>query len=225
MAIGIQMKLNSKLFLRDPQDTKLGRNIIKHSILLFNEIGFEQFTFKKLAEKMSSTEASIYRYFENKHLLLIYLINWYWEWVNFQIEMNTMNIQEPERRLNIIIKTIVNASRENPAIDYVNEEILHKIVIAEGSKAYHTKQVDDENKEGFFLNYKRLAEKIYKVIQEINPEFPYPRTVSSSLLEMASNHIYFAQHLPRLTDIKVKEENYDEVTEMLQFFAEKLLGK
>lgn len=224
MAIGIQMKLNNKLFLRDPQDTKLGRKIIQHSIFLFDEIGFEQFTFKKLADRMESTEASIYRYFENKHLLLIYLINWYWEWVTYQIDLNTMNVSDPKKKLLIIIKTIVNASKENPAIEYVNEAILHRIVIAEATKAYHTKQVDDENKDGFFLNYKKLSERIYAVILEINPQFPYPRTVSSSLLEMANNHIYFAQHLPRLTDIKVQENNYDEVTDMLIYFTEKLLG-
>ena len=83
MAIRIQMQLNEKLYLRDPQDTKLGRKIIRHSILLIDEIGFEQFNFKKLAERIESTEASVYRYFENKHLLLVYLLCWYWEWTKF----------------------------------------------------------------------------------------------------------------------------------------------
>jgi AcrR family transcriptional regulator len=224
MAVGIQMKLNKKLFLRDPQDTKLGRKIVQYSILLFDEIGFEQFTFKKLAERMGSTEASIYRYFENKHLLLIYLVNWYWEWVSYQIDVNTMNVEDPKRKLHIIIQTIVDASRENPAIDYVNEAILHRIVIAEGTKAYHTKQVDNENKDGFFLNYKALAGKISGIISEIRPGFPYPRTLASNLFEMANNHIYFAQHLPRLTDIQVEEGNYKEVTEMLEYFVFQLLG-
>ena len=80
------MKLNDKLYLRDPQATKLGRRIIQHSILLIDEIGIEDFTFKKLAQRISSTEASIYRYFENKHLLLVYLLCWYWEWMKFQID-------------------------------------------------------------------------------------------------------------------------------------------
>lgn len=52
MAITIQMKLNERLYLRDPQDTKLGRKIIQHSILLIDEIGFEAFTFKKLADQI-----------------------------------------------------------------------------------------------------------------------------------------------------------------------------
>ena len=37
----------------------------------------EEFTFRKLAQKINTTEASVYRYFENKHRLLIYILAWY----------------------------------------------------------------------------------------------------------------------------------------------------
>ena len=57
MSIEIKMSLNDGLYLREPQDSKLGRNIIQSSILLIDEFGFESFTFKKLAEKINSTEA------------------------------------------------------------------------------------------------------------------------------------------------------------------------
>ena len=225
MSIGIKIKLNEKLFLRDPQETKLGQKIIKHGLLLFDKIGFESFTFKKLAKEIDSTEASVYRYFENKHYLLIYLVSWYWEWVSFLIDINTMNIDNPERKLNIIIHTLVSASRENPSIEYVNESVLHRLVIAEGTKAYHTKEVDADNSEGFFLNYKNLVGKIAKIISEYDTKFPYPRALGSNLFEMANNHIYFAQHLPKLTDVKVKKDNFDEVEEMLKYFAFNLLNK
>lgn len=223
MAIGIKITLHEGLYLRDPQETSLGQKIIKHSILLIDEIGFEAFNFKKLAQHMSSTEASVYRYFENKHLLLIYLVSWYWEWVGFLIDFNTMNIEDPKRRLQIIIETLVFASKDNPSIDYVNESVLHRLIIAEGTKAYHTKQVDKENREGFFHNYKELSGKVAKVISELNPGFPYPYALASNLFEMANNQIYFAQHLPRLTDVKVEDENFAEVEKMLEYFAFSLL--
>ena len=41
--------LNDRLFLRDPQDTELGRRLVGESVRLIDEIGLEQFTFKKLA--------------------------------------------------------------------------------------------------------------------------------------------------------------------------------
>ncbi|MCU4175755.1 TetR/AcrR family transcriptional regulator [Carboxylicivirga sp. N1Y90] len=224
MSIGIKINLNSKLYLRDPQETSLGQNIIKHSIILIDELGFEAFTFKKLAKQMQSTEASIYRYFENKHLLLIYLISWYWEWVSYLIDINTLNISEPEKKLDIIIEKLVYAYRENPAIEYVNESILHRLVIAEASKAYHTKEVDKDNKHGFFTNYKELTEKVAVVMADVNPEFPYPHTLASNLFEMANNHSYFALHLPRLTDISISENDYDQVKRMLAYFTSTLLG-
>ncbi|MFT6809889.1 MAG: AcrR family transcriptional regulator [Saprospiraceae bacterium] len=225
MSIGIKITLNEGLYQRDPQETLLGQKIIKHSILLIDKIGFEAFNFKNLAKGMNSTEASVYRYFENKHMLLLYLVSWYWEWVSYLIDINTMNVEDPKRRLEIIIKTLVYASKENPSIEYVNENILHNIIIAEGTKAYHTKSVDKENTEGFFLNYKKLSEKVAAVIGELNPEFPYPRALASNLFEMANNHIYFARHLPRLTDVVVKDHNFEEVEKMMEFFAFTLLNK
>ncbi len=223
MAIGIKISLNERLYHRDPQETSLGQNIIKHSIQLIDEIGFEAFNFKKLALQMESTEASVYRYFENKHLLLIYLVSWYWEWVSYLIDINTMNIEDPKKKLKIIIKTIVYASKDNPSIEYVNESVLHRLIIAEGTKAYHTKTVDEENKDGYFINYKKLAGKVANVITELNPDFPYPHALASNLFEMANNHIYFALHLPKLTDVKVKEGDFSEVEKMLEYFAFSIL--
>jgi hypothetical protein len=224
MSIEIKMSLNDGLYLREPQDSKLGRNIIQNSILLIDEFGFESFTFKKLAEKIGSTEASIYRYFENKHLLLLFLMNWYWEWVNYLIYFNTMNVEDSRKKLKIIIHSFVSASKDNPSVDYVNESKLHNIVIAEGGKAYHTKDVDDENSKGFFSSYKNLARTVSKVITQINPDFKYPFALATNLFEMSNNHIYFAKHLPKLTDISVKENDVNEVENMLNYFADKLLA-
>lgn len=221
--IGIKFQLNDSLFSREPQDSTLGKKILKNSILLIDEIGFEAFTFKKLAKKIESTEASIYRYFDNKHLLLLYLTNWYWEWVAYLIDVNTLNIEDPERKLNICINTIVNASAENPAIDYVNESVLHNIVINESSKAYHTMAVDEENKAGLFQAYKDVVEKVAKIIGEAKADFPYKKSLASNLFEMANNQMYFAQHLPRLTDIKMKKDCFKELEKMLSFFVFNLL--
>jgi hypothetical protein len=73
------------------------------------------------------------------------------------------------------------------------------------------------------LNYKNLCEKVANVISELNPNFPYPHTLASNLFEMANNHIYFAEHLPALTDVHVEDENFDEVKKMLEYFAFNLL--
>ena len=224
MSVEIKVSLNEGLYLKEPQDSKLGRNIIKHSILMIDEFGFEFFTFKKLAEEINSTEASIYRYFENKHLLLLFLVNWYWEWVIYLIKINTINVDDPKKKLQIIIHCFVSASKENPGVIYVNESKLHSIVISEGMKVYHTKDVDEENSKGFFKSYKDLAELVSIVISDINSDFKYPFSLATNLFEMSNNHIYFAKHLPRLTDISIEKNEVDEVKSMLNYFVDRLLS-
>ena len=135
-----------------------------------------------------------------------------------------MNITDPKKKLEIIIQSFVSASEDNVNTEYIDENILHNIVIAEGTKAYKTKDVDEENGKGFFKNYKELITTVAEVILEIDPKFKYPYALASSLFEMSNDHIYFAKHLPKLTDIKEQENKYEEVEKMLNFFTGKLLG-
>jgi hypothetical protein len=219
MGFSIQMKINENLFIKDPQETKLGKRIIQQGIVTIDEIGFEQFTFKKLAERINSTEASIYRYFENKHLFLVYLLCWYWEWMMFAIELNTMNVTNPVKKLKIAISSIVATTKRNTSIDFVDEDILHKIVVAESTKTYHTKQIEKENDQGFFKTYKLLNKKLAGFIAEINPQFKYPRALASTILEMANTHIYFAIHLPSMTDVTVENGDLSQIEQLLWDFT------
>ena len=220
-----QLKIPEGLYLKDPLQSKIGKKIISTSIILMDEIGFEAFTFKKLAKAMESNETTLYRYFENKHLLLLYLVVWYWNWVSYLIDYNIKNIDDPNKKLDLIIDNFVDATKDNPTVDFVNEQVLHRIIITESSKAYHTKNIDEENKHGFYLTYKNLIQKVADVILEIDKKFPYPHSFASNLFEMANLEIYFAEHLPRLSDIKVKNENYDEVATLLKFYKKRILFK
>lgn len=219
--MSVNLVLNTSLCQKDPIQTELGRKIIQHSILLIEEMGIDQFTFRKLAKKIGSTEASIYRYFENKHLLFIYLINWYWEWVKFRIDLQTMNIEDPVRKMKIILRIIVDSSRRNTETPYIDEDILHAIVVREGIKAYHSKSVDEENEEGYFLAYKSLCKKVADSLLEVNPDLKYPKSFASMLIETANNNVYFAQHLPRLTDIKngTEDDLSDQVVKLLEYLV------
>ena len=95
----IHIEIDSELYTKNPDSSALGKKIISNSIELIYEIGFEQFTFKKLGLKISSPESSIYRYFENKHRLLIYLTSWYWTWMEYKLLFATTNIESPAERL------------------------------------------------------------------------------------------------------------------------------
>lgn len=202
----VHLQVNEKIFLKNPATSDLGKKIVKGSIELIDELGFENFTFKKLAQKISTTEASVYRYFENKNMVLLYLINWYWLWVEYRIIFYTANVESPEERLNRSIDIISETVRHSTGSSEIDQEKLNRIIISESSKAYLTKHVDEQNRYGFFAEYKRLVNRISSMIVEINPSFKYPNMLVSTIIEGIHYQRYFAVHLPRLTDV-VKGED------------------
>ena len=206
----LQLQMNQNLFLRDPQETELGRNIIRKSIKLIDEMGFEKFTFKKLAAEIDSTEASVYRYFENKHRLLVYLIAWYWNWLEYKIDYGTHNLSDPLAKLDVALKIIAEKKEKDPQFPEIDEAALYKIVIAESDKTYLTKQVDEDNKEGFFRGFKSLCKKVADMVEEINPDFAFSHSLISTILQTAHQQIFFAKHLPSLTELDYKSGNYYE---------------
>jgi len=218
MALELNFKLPEKLYLKDPQQSSYGQRLLTQAIELIDELGFESFTFKKLGNKMDSSEVSIYRYFENKHLLLLYLNCWYWEWVGYLIETQTLNIPSAEEKLQKTIHWMIHASIESKLTDYINERSLFQIIMKEGSKTYHISSVDEENKYGLYLPFKVLVEKIAEIVEEINPDFKFAKSLSSTLFEMVNNQIYYAEHLPRLTSLTSKD-TYDELEKMVNHFA------
>lgn len=207
MKLQLQIKMNEALFLRNPESSELGKNILKHSILYINEFGFQVFTFKKLAEVIGTTEASIYRYFENKHKLLVYLTAWYWGWLEFQIIFQTNNITDPVEKLKRVIILLAQKVEDDETTSHINESLLHQIIISEGSKAYLTKQVGEDNKQQFFKPYKDLCAAVGLIVSECNPKYKYPKSLATTVIEMAHFQNYFMHHLPSLTDFgKGKKE-------------------
>jgi AcrR family transcriptional regulator len=196
----IKIQLNEKLYVKDPETSTLGKKIIKNSIVLINEIGFEEFTFKKLGEKISSNESSIYRYFESKHKLLLYLSSWYWGWIEYKLAFATTNIDNPMERLRRGIAVVTQKIEDDASTLHVNESILNKIIIQEFTKTLLTKEVDEENKEGFFLVYKRVINRIIEMIHDVDPNYGYAKSLASSIVEGALHQHFLKDHLKTITN-------------------------
>lgn len=205
--LNIKINIGKELYLKNPDSSELGRKIISNSILLIDELGFEAFTFKKLSIKINSPESSIYRYFESKHMLLIYLTSWYWSWVEYKIVLATTNIELTTERLEKAIRVLTQPVLVDKSISYVNEVILDRIIIAESAKAFHTKNVDEENKNGCFETYKYMVNRVAAMVLEVNPQYEYPRMLISTIVEGAHQQRYFSEHLPALTDSKKGEDS------------------
>jgi AcrR family transcriptional regulator len=217
----LYFRLNPHLYLRDPQQTELGQKIISASVRLIDTLGFEQFTFKKLAEEIDSTEASVYRYFENKHRLLQYLAGWYWTWLEYRIDLFTNSLPSAHEKLKACIKVVASEKKFDDAFEFMDEVALHRIVVSELDKTYLTKQVDDDNKEGLFGGFKLLCKKISAWVLEINPTYAYPHALVSTILLTAKHQLFFAEHLPSLTDLDKTITRHQQ----LEKFLESLLLK
>lgn len=200
MELHLQIKMNPKLYVRDPEQSALGRSIIEHSIRMIHKMGFEDFTFKKLAQEMGTTEASIYRYFENKHRLLTYIIAWFWTWLEYQLVYQTHNISSPKEKIGMVLQLLTFRLKTELTFEHIDKALLYQIAITEGSKSYLTKHVAQDNKDRLFKPYKDLCGRIASIFQEYNPKYKYPRSLSSTLLEMVHYQAFFKQHLPSLTD-------------------------
>ena len=196
----IKIQVNNKIYLKDPETSALGKKIIENSIFLIDEIGFEEFTFKKLGDLIGSNESSIYRYFESKHKLLVYLSSWYWSWIEYRLVFATNNIADPKEKLKKAITIVTEKIVDDAATAHINESILNKIIIAEFTKAFHTKEVDKENKEDFFYIYKRVINRIVVMINNVNPDYPFAKSLVSNIVEGALHQHFLQDHLKTITN-------------------------
>lgn len=201
MSHRIALQLDEKLFIKDPTSSELGESILEHGILMLDELGYEAFTFRKLAERIGTTEASVYRYFRSKHRLLLYLTAWYWSWMEYRLHLATANVASPEERLRGALREVTQRIRQDESTPRIDEEALYRVVVAESSKAYLHADVDAENREGMFRSYKRLCRTVADLILEVNPAYPWPVALVSTVMESSHMQKYFAEHLPSLTEV------------------------
>lgn len=138
--------------------------------------------------------------------------------------MQVLNVPDSSEKLRKAIHCMIHASTESELSDYINESLLFQIIMKESSKSYHIADVDEENKYSFFLPYKALVGRIATIIKEINPKFKYSRSLASTLYEMISNQLYYAEHHPRLTSLE-KKNTIEELEKMVNHFAFAIIEK
>ncbi len=224
MDFQVKFQVNDKIFLRNPENSVIGRDIVKKGIDLINEIGLEQFTFKKLAVLADTTEATIYRYFSSKHRLLLYILNWYWSYMEFLLVFRLQNITDTTQKLKIVLDLLTKELPDSATDWDYNKKNLNQVVISESSKVYLVKEVAEINKNEVFKPYKQLCAKIAEIVTEYNPNYQYPKSLSSTLIETAHHQQFFSDFLPRLTD-STKDNKATFTATFLEDFLFKILGE
>ena len=174
--------------------------ILQAALQLFAERGYHGTAVPEVASLAGVGTGTIYRYFESKHKLLLYLTSWYWGWMEYKLIFSLANIKSPDDRLGIAIELLTRADETSSGFSHINISKLHRIVISDSSKAYLTKEVDNENKHGVFAGYKQIVKRVAGIVKEINPDYKYPHMLISDVIEGAHHQRFFSEHLPTLTD-------------------------
>lgn len=204
MDFQVNFEVNNTLYIKNPDDSTLGRKIVKTAIDLICAIGFEHFTFKKLAIEIHTTEASIYRYFENKHSLLLYILNWYWSYMEYLLTYKLQNVKNSKAKLELVVELLTHDIPTSGDKTNYNTKHMNQIVISESCKSYLVKDIDIINKKEVFKPYKDLCNLIANLIKEYSPEYKFAHSLSTTIIETSRSQLFFSEHLPRLTDIKTK---------------------
>ncbi|MBL8002979.1 MAG: TetR/AcrR family transcriptional regulator [Flavobacteriales bacterium] len=194
----LDVQVRERVFTKDPATTELGRRIVQHGILLIDELGFERFTIGKLASALGTAETSVYRYFPNKHRLLIYLVDWYWAWRELKLVFETANIDDPRERLVRGIRSVTAPAKEKGPYPHVDLRALYRIAVAESAKAWLNKDVDSGDREGHFGSFVRLSHRLRDLIQGVDRKHPYPTALASLVIEGTGSLSFFNEHLPSL---------------------------
>lgn len=192
--------LSSDLYLRDPLSSDKGKAILKEGAPLILSAGLEAFTAKKLAEAAGLTEATVYKYFANKQKLLQYYFQLYWTWLEQQIKVFTAVEDDPYQRLIKAVRILSEMPEVAADPGLVSKDVLRKLLVQEGAKAYHHAEVDADNDKKLFAAYKSVAKVLGEMILEVDPKHPYPLSLATTLLEMSHSLEFYRDHLPSLTD-------------------------
>ncbi|MEI8117321.1 MAG: TetR/AcrR family transcriptional regulator, partial [Flavobacteriia bacterium] len=126
-------------------------------------------------------------------------------------------IMDAEVRLKNCIHILTAISNTSNELVLDNELALKQIVINESPKVLLTKNVDDDNKNGTFSEYKKVVEFVSAIILEINPSYEFPNMLISTMIEGSNQQRFFAAHLPRLTNINQEDDLVE------SFFTDTLL--
>lgn len=211
----LKIVIHEGVYKKDPETSSLGKKIVGESILLIEQLGFDSFTFKKLGERIGSNESSIYRYFESKHMLLLYLASWYWGWTEYKLVFSTTNISDPKEKLTKALELLSGTVIEDENFSHINEVLLHRIIINEYSKSYLTKEVDHENKQGYFSVYKRLVLRIQEMMHTINPNYQFTLSLSSTVVEGIFHQQFLKDHFPTITDCNKEVTSHEFFTDLV----------
>jgi hypothetical protein len=115
-------------------------------------------------------------------------------------------MSNPNEKLEKAIKVLTRTIESETTFTHIDEVELSRVVINEYSKSYLTKEVDAENKDGYFAIYKRLVTRLRDIIIEVNSTYKFPHSLASTVIEGALHQHFLKDHFKSLTDCNDKTQ-------------------
>jgi AcrR family transcriptional regulator len=194
------------LYLKDPESTDVGRALLAHGLDLMLELGLEAFTFRKLAQRVGTTEVTVYKYFANKQRLLKYYYQLYRLWLRQVGAQEVERSSEPREVLAHVVEVLCGVWPGTLPPLQLDPSGLRKLVIAEGMKSYLHKNVDDDNARRLFHPYKELSAFVAARLVACRTDVPWPRSFATTVIEMAHSLPFLMEHLPSLTELSSRKD-------------------
>jgi len=187
-------------YLKDPDSSETGRDIMVHGAAMMACGGIESFTFRKLAARAGITEATVYRYFSNKHQLLLFLLNRYWNALEYKAMLETVHINNPLARLHRLAELLTGPVEETEKGEFAGH--LYLIAMSESVKVHLGKETGTDWQKGMLNGYARITGLVAETLRTAHPEYPYPRAWAATFIDSAMQQQFLMRHLPELTEVQ-----------------------
>ena len=193
----IDVQVPENLYIKNPRESRVGKDILAHGAAMIAKCGIEAFNFLKLASECQCTEATIYRYFENKHKLLLYYLNLFWGWQEYFMVMRTHSVEEPGKRLKEVVSVLSHPEIPSNTDPAYGANIV-EIATSEGVKIHLSREVGAEITDGSMFVYYRLLKRISKFISDKKPKHKYPDTLAITIIDAALQTKFYQDRYPGL---------------------------
>ena len=128
--------------------------------------------------------------------------------------IETYSITDTTEKLKKAIEVVTKTTEQDNKYSHINEVLLNSIIINENSKVYYTKDVDEDNKEGFFMPYKRTIQRIADIILAYNPDYKFALSYASTMVEGSLHQHFIQQHFKSITNCNTTTTPTDFFTDL-----------
>ncbi|MCB0335156.1 MAG: hypothetical protein KDD62_02590, partial [Bdellovibrionales bacterium] len=157
--------------------------------------------------------------------LLQYLVSWYWSWLAFILEFRTTNIEDPKKKLTMMIDILSESDKYDPAISHIDERILHQIIVKESARVYLTKQDDSIKSKYLFKSYDELMEMISGYIKAVAPRYKFSTSLSNTIISTIHRQIFYAENFPGTARFSGKENDRKAIARYISHLVFSCIGK